>query len=215
MIYTLKETLNAFQGVNGNGELLLKKMQELACHFFFGGYLKVNDTKNYLCDIEFYYHEEGEKGQIKDYVMYHISDKIKAPNQKNKYYPLGSFNAHVSGVDFTFENGDKQYRASILIRGIKTVGKDGNTIIETRPTYVYEYLLMGKSLFDDGVNIKWIDEEIPIKPIEKAYRKNVCQYDCSGNKVEYQDDSNNKPVTIGNTKYCQCTREWRFWISKN
>ena len=46
------------------------------------------------------------------------------------------------------------------------------------------------------------------------YRKNVCQYDHSGNKIEYQDDANNKPVTIGKKKYCQCTRKWRFWIKE-
>ena len=36
----------------------------------------------------------------------------------------------------------------------------------------------------------------------------------SGNKIEYQGDTNNKPVTIGKKKYCQCTREWRFWIKE-
>lgn len=56
---------------------------------------------------------------------------------------------------------------------------------------------MGNSLFDDGIQIKWIDEELPTEPIEQGYRKNVCQYDHSGNKIEYQDDANNKPVTIG------------------
>ena len=73
---------------------------------------------------------------------------------------------------------------------------------------------MGNSLFDDGIQIKWIDEELPTEPIEQGYRKNVCQYDHSGNKIEYQDDANNKPVTIGKKKYCQCIREWRFWIKE-
>ena len=73
---------------------------------------------------------------------------------------------------------------------------------------------MGNSLFDDGTQIKWIDEELPTEPIEQGYRKNVCQYDHSGNKIEYQDDANNKPVTIGKKKYCQCTRKWRFWIKE-
>ena len=27
-------------------------------------------------------------------------------------------------------------------------------------------------------------------------------------------DANNKPVTIGKKKYCQCTRKWRFWIKE-
>ena len=73
---------------------------------------------------------------------------------------------------------------------------------------------MGNSLFDDGIHIKWIDEELPTEPIEQGYRKNVCQYDPFGNKIEYQNDSSNKPVTIGKKKYCQCIREWRFWIKE-
>lgn len=152
-------------------------MNKLARHFFFGGYFQVNNRKIYLRDIEFYYHEEGDGAKIKDYIMYHISDKIKDPTMKNEYYPLGSFNAHVSGIDFTFENKKKEYRASILIRGIKVIDKDSEPIIETRPTYVYEYLLMGNSLFDDGIHIKWIDEELPTEPMQQGYRKNVCQYD--------------------------------------
>ena len=59
--------------------------------------------------------------------------------------------------------------------------------------------------------IEWIGEELPVEPMQQGYRKNVCQYDPFSNKIEYQNDSNNKPVTIGKNKYCQCTREWRFW----
>ena len=131
---TLKGILEAFQGANGDEKLLLEEMNKLAHHFFFGGYFQINNRKIYLCDIEFYYHEEGDGAKIKDYIMYHISDKIKDPTMKNEYYPLGSFNAHVSGVDFTFENKDRQYRAAILIRGIKVIDKDSEPIIETRPT---------------------------------------------------------------------------------
>lgn len=62
--------------------------------------------------------------------------------------------------------------------------------------------------------IEWIGEELPVEPMQQGYRKNVCQYDPFSNKIEYQNDSNNKPVTIGKNKYCQCTREWRFWIKE-
>ena len=165
---TLKGILEAFQGANGDEKLLLKEMNKLAHHFFFGGYFQVNNRKIYLRDIEFYYHEEGDGAKIKDYIMYHTSDKIKDPTMKNEYYSFGSFNAHVSGIDFTFENEDKKYRASILIRGIKVINKDSKPIIESRPTYVYEYLLMGNSLFDDGIHIKWIDEELPTEPMEQG-----------------------------------------------
>lgn len=211
---TLKEILNAFQGVNGNEELLLNEFKKLACHFLFGGYFQVNDRKIYLRDIEFYYHEENERAKIKDYIMYHISDKIKDSKKKNEYYPLGAFNAHVSGVDFTFENKAKQYRASILIRSVKIVDKASEPVIEARPTYVYEYLLMGKTLLGDGLIVKWIDEELPVEPMLQKFRKNVCQYDHLGIRIEYQNDSKNKPVIIGRRKYCQCTREWRFGVGK-
>lgn len=86
---------------------------------------------------------------------------------KNEYYPFGSFNVYVSGVDFTFINKDKKYRASILIRGIKIVDKDSKPVIETRPTYVYEYLLMGNSLLDNGISIKWVDEELAVESVEQ------------------------------------------------
>lgn len=214
MIHTLKDILNSFQGVDGNEELLLKTMNELSHYFFFGGYFLVNDRKIYLRDIEFYYHEEGEKAKIKDYVMYHISDKIKDAEKKNDYYPLGTFNAHMSGIDFTFENKDKQYRASILIRGVKVIDKNNKPIIEVRPTYVYEYLLMGNSLLENGISIKWVDKKLTDESVEQGYRKNVCQYDRLGNKIEYQEGSDNKSIIIGKKKYCQCTRKWRFWVKE-
>ena len=213
---TLKGILEAFQGAHGDKKLLLEEMDKLAHHFFFGGYFQVNNRKIYLRYLDFYYHDDGEGAMIKDFILYHISDKIKDPSMKNEYYPLGSFNAHVSGVDFTFENKDRQYRASILIRGIKVVDKDSEPIIETRPTYVYEYLLMGKPLFNDGVHIKWVDAERPInlEQIKQTYRKNVCQYDKGGNRIAYQKGLNQLPVRIGKKVYCQCMRKWRFYLNK-
>lgn len=209
----LKEVLDSFQGVDGDETLLQKEIQTLNTLFFFGGYFQVNNKKIYLTDIEFYYHEEGTGDKIKDFIMYHTNDHEK----KNiDYFPLGSFNAHVSGVDFTFENKDKQYRASILIRGVKIVNDNGEITFETRPTYVYEYLLMGKPLFNDGVHIKWVDAERPInlEQIKQTYRKNVCQYDKGGNRIAYQKGLNQLPVRIGKKVYCQCMRKWRFYLNK-
>lgn len=60
---TLKGILEAFQGVNEDEELLLKEMNKLARHFFFGGYFQVNNRKISLRDIEFYYYKEGEDSQ--------------------------------------------------------------------------------------------------------------------------------------------------------
>ena len=48
---TLKGILEAFQGANGDEKLLLKEMNKLARHFFFGGYFQVNNRKIYLRDL--------------------------------------------------------------------------------------------------------------------------------------------------------------------
>ena len=73
---TLKGILEAFQGANGDEKLLLEEMNKLAHHFFFGGYFQINNRKIYLCDIEFYYHEEGEGAKIISCIIFLIKSKI-------------------------------------------------------------------------------------------------------------------------------------------
>ena len=93
------------------------------------GYFLVNGE--YIIDlgaIELYYHEE-EDGGIKDYIMYHTnahsskSKVYKLNNNSFPYFKFGSFNLHQSGVDVTFENEEKKYRASFLIRSYRLLRK--------------------------------------------------------------------------------------------
>jgi hypothetical protein len=89
------------------------------------GYFLING--NYIIDIgaiELYYHEE--KGNIKDYIMYHTNahpykSRMSEFAKGYPYFKPGSFNLHQSGLDVTFENPDinKKYRASFLIRSYR------------------------------------------------------------------------------------------------
>ena len=73
---------------------------------------------------------------------------------------------------------------------------------------------MGNSLLDNGISVKWVDEELAVESVEQGYRKNVCQYDRLGNKIEYQGESDNKSITLGKKRYCQCARKWRFRVKE-
>jgi hypothetical protein len=195
---TLKEALENFQGANGSEDNLKDEFKKLAEQFFFGGYLLVNDKKIYLTDIEFYYHEDKDGG-IKDYIMYRKDEK--------DYFTLGSLYAHLSGIDFTFENKENKYKASVLIRGYKIEGKQ-----EDRPTYLYNYLLDNFSLFEEGLRIKWQDEHTAINDIPKPIvRVNVPQFKNSKEKMPLTGDENDNDKTK-NKKYIQCQRRWRYKI---
>lgn len=203
----LKEALSLFQGANGNESNLAEQFSRLANYFLYGGYLLVNSkAKVYLRDIEFYYHEET--GSVKDPIMYHRNTKS---NKNVKYFPLGLLNAHESGIDITFENEQKQYRASALIRGFNII--EGETTLPTEynrhSTHIYETLFMQASLFE-GLHIEWIHE--PVIPcqndrIETAVRVNVCKFDENGYKKAYKEGSGS---CTENKKYIQDERQWRF-----
>lgn len=202
----LKEALSLFQGANGHETNLTEQFSHLAKYFLYGGYLLINSkTKVYLRDIEFYYHEET--GSVKDPIMYHRNTKR---NKDVKYFPLGLLNAHESGIDITFENEQKQYRASVLIRGFNIIEGEATLPIEynRRSTHIYEALFMQSSLLD-GLHIEWIHE--PVAPyqndrIETAVRVNVCKFDENGNKKAY----NGNGAYTENKKYIQDERQWRF-----
>lgn len=202
----LKEALSLFQGANGHEANLTEQFSHLAKYFLFGGYLLINSkTKVYLRDIEFYYHEET--GSVKDPIMYHRNTKR---NKDVKYFPLGLLNAHESGIDITFENEQKQYRASVLIRGFNIIEGDATLPVEynRHSTHIYEALFMQASLLE-GIHIEWIHE--PVTPyqndrIETAVRVNVCKFDENGNKKAY----NGSGAYTENKKYIQDERQWRF-----
>ena len=95
---------------------LSKQFGQLAERLLYGGYFSVNNKITiYLEEIEFYYHQELEGG-LKDPAMYHTNAH---QGQSLEYFVPGSLNCHVSGIDVTFENEEKKYRASFLIRGYR------------------------------------------------------------------------------------------------
>ena len=152
--------------------------KEILCN----GYFLVNNK--YIIDlgaIELYYHEEGEgDDKIRDYAMYHISERYQKPkttvfqmekneNEELPYFKFGSFNLHQSGVDVTFEKEDegKKYRASFLIRAYRVFAandKDLKTKLQTSigfdncSTHIFDDMFyMGISFFDnDNTTIDWV-----------------------------------------------------------
>lgn len=145
------------------------------------------------------------------------------------YYPFSSLNFHVSGLDVTFENKEKKYRASFLIREYKVFDFNGKDWIETkdcenRSTYIYEDLLMNIPL-SEGINIKWIDcpseKEASWKPIVSS-RVNVANYvkDTEGNYIKEEIDKNSfeqlsleeqqNYFSYSGKKFKKCNRMWNF-----
>lgn len=137
------------------------------------GYFLVNGNKRiYPVEIEFYIYGERESDQVEDkrwmcdYNMYHRHyDKIDRKHPKDdtknyvEYFPkTGSFFPHRSGVDVTFEDEDKEYRASFLIKAYR-VDKPNGTI-ERRSTYLGEELFGYAPFGADGlkIDIKWVDD---------------------------------------------------------
>lgn len=89
------------QGENEKLRNLAVQFMNVAENILLGACFEVNGVRRiYPLEIEFYYHEEGDDG-LKDPVMYHTNDH---ENKQLDYYPLGSLNCHVSGIDITFEN---------------------------------------------------------------------------------------------------------------
>ena len=236
---SLYKTLDEFTGVTDikdENEKFLKldhQFLEIAKYIFYGGYFSVNDNRRiYPEDIEFYYHEEDENG-LKDPVMYHTNDHEK----KNiPYFPIGSLNFHISGVDVTFENEYKKYRASFLIRKYSVFDFDRNGCRitkknETRSTYIYDDMLMNIPIFN-GINIKWVDEQVNIEnqKITKSCRTNVAAYvvnkdnkyikDKDGYYIKEEisnetfkqlaENEKIKYFSYSGKKYKKCTRDWKY-----
>lgn len=123
----LKTCLVKFSGAEGTTidnrvNSLLKPFETLAKKLFYGGYIRVrNEYAIFITSVEFYYHEE--EGIVKDPIVYHRNGMFMERGEDKKlhetevpYFPIMTFNAHVSGIDITFENEALKYRASALIR---------------------------------------------------------------------------------------------------
>ena len=170
---------------------LTVEFREIAEYILLRGHLSVDfgigkGYDIYLRDVEFFFHDEKDlssngKRPIKDYVVYHRNNhKNFNPSKKEKrickYLPVGSFYGHFSGIDLTFENEQKQYRASILIRNFTVIDKEyrKEPIYENRPTYLYEYFIPNLERC-----ISWVeDDDIQdaSNKIKSLPRKNVFLY---------------------------------------
>ena len=211
---------------------LSSQFEAIANDVLLGGCFEINGVRRiYPLEIEFYYHEEGEGG-LKDPVVYHTNDH---EGKQLDYYPLCSINCHLSGIDITFENKEKQYRASFLIREYcvneyvdgKWVDKE-NKAREKRPTYLYEDMFMNIPL-SDGINVKWVNVE-SINPAEEIHNKprvNVAEYERDNEgvfkKVEISGDEYNKLSKDEKDDYFsysgkslkRCKRMWNYYVKND
>ena len=224
---TLYEALAGFNGVSDiklesvKQEELSKQFYELSTKIFNTGYFEVNGCRRiYPTVIEFYYHEEVEGGLL-DPIMYHTNLNNK---EQVDYYPLGSFNFHVSGLDVTFEKEGK-YRASFLIREYDVYSlKDGVWLkdkSEARSTYIYEDILMRLSVFN-GISIRWVSEQSECEyGVTTTERKNVASYHKENDKYIKDEISNDEYKKLSDSekshyfsysgkKYKKCTRQWSY-----
>ena len=191
------------------------------------GYFLINNE--YIIDlgsIELYYHEET--GPIKDYIMYHrkerITSRIKEFNNGNlPYFEFGSMNLHQSGVDVTFENREKEYRASFLIRSYRVLRKSddiANDIIPFDPhsTHIFDDMFYKGISFNEEkkTTIEWIklDREKGVyNKIDQKKKKNVAEYTQNMEKVEVAKDENvqrEEILRINGINYRRDMRPWQF-----
>lgn len=174
----LFDELISFKGAEGNEASLEEQFEKIANAVFFSGRFVINrgiaNQEYYIriTDIEFYYHEDA--GDIKDDVKYHKGDE--------PYFPIGSLHPNQSGVDVSFENKQKRFRASFLIRGYQTYEVEAevpsyDNKAETsngRPQDVWYDLFGGANmLLENRISIEWEDYQYKETEIEKATRINV------------------------------------------
>ncbi len=222
---SLADIFSNFDGTRLTEETLPATFRSIAEQLICNGYFMVNnERKIYLTDVEFYYHEEdgaptinGRKC-IKDPIMYHTYDHEKTATaikekasllpeaDKDKampYFKPGTLNLHASGIDITFENEAKKYRASVLIRGYQVDNR-----MEHRSTYIYEDMFMNLPL---PLNVEWVAEQHPTHQLsESAYtRQNVAAYYENGEKIPGSKGDPESFYYNGNY-YKQCQRKWRF-----
>ena len=210
-----------------NDDAVAECFEPCANEILLNGYFLINNE--YIIDlgsIELYYHEEA--GPIKDYIMYHrkerITSRIKEFNNGNlPYFEFGSMNLHQSGVDVTFENREKEYRASFLIRSYRVLRKSddiANDIIPFDPhsTHIFDDMFYKGISFNEEkkTTIEWIklDREKGVyNKIDKFPRQNVAEYTQNMEKVEVAKDENvqrEEILRINGINYRRDMRPWQF-----
>jgi hypothetical protein len=236
--FDVERTKKRNEGV-WNEDAVAECFKSCAKKILCNGYFLINGE--YIIDlgaIELYYHEE-EEGGIKDYIMYHSNahpskSKVYKLNNSYPYFKFGSFNLHQSGVDVTFENEEKEYRASFLIRSYRVLKtEDGlypendNTEYDTHSTHIFD------DMFYSGygnTEIVWIPTDKKIGDVIQSPRVHVSEKyikNDNGNyekeevvvsdpdfKAEIEDakKTNRTPIYFksGSKTYKQDMREWQF-----
>lgn len=155
--------------------------------------------------VEIYYHEEGHK--ITDPIVYHRNRKTKTTEKNYEVFLLGKLHNHVSGIDITFEKGEKSetaVRASALIREFRI---EGHEEVENRSTYLYEALYSQFSIFDGGFSVVW--EDGTEKEVDNGSpRKNVAAFDAK------DDDFVKRPKEQPAKGFVPDERKWQFRLKK-
>ena len=222
---TLKEKLENFPFSWNNENNLTEEFAQLAPYFISGGYIKVReDYRVYPTAVEFYFHSEKENG-VHDPIVYHRNNnKVEG---EIPYFPMFTLHAHDVGYDITFENPEKQYRASVLIREYQILDvkdkhnrkwlkwdskkqcfRKDNGQNPTNSQVMYLKYILNSFPMNAESQINWIDakELIEISKEEGKPRINVPKYETKEGKYEkkVKGHKDNKPI------YEPCTRPWRF-----
>lgn len=178
-----------------------------------GGYFKLPDGYCIRIDtLELYYNEEKDGG-LRDPIMYHTNDRIpqyvrKVKGDRYKYFSFGSLHLHTSGIDITFENESKEYRASFLIRGFSVFDNISAQPLfkEECSTKIYDFM------FPYGINsenlekIHWEPFEWGSEFTEPTGRQNVFEYE----KDEAGMYKPNNTRTAFIPTKVRCKRKWKF-----
>lgn len=151
--------------------------------------------------LELYYNEEVQNGYV-DEKMYHINSRIpyymKAHGiSEYPYYEFGSFNLHQSGIDVTFENEEKRYRASFLIRKFSIVEANGNDIknstkTDKYSTHIFDYFFLNGVSDNACSSIHW---------------KTICNEECTKSPKSILDFRQNLPDDVDRGKRWQFNRD--------
>ena len=208
-----------------NENAVAECFEPCAKEILLNGYFLINSE--YIIDlgsIELYYHEET--GPIKDYIMYHrkerVTSRIKEFNNGNlPYFEFGSMNLHQSGVDVTFENGEKEYRASFLIRSYRVLGKSddiANDIIPFDPhsSHIFDDMFYKGISFnkEKKTTIEWIErKKVVYDIIDKIPRQNVAKYTENMEKVKIANGEtmqSKEILRINGINYRRDMRPWQF-----
>ena len=174
-------------------EYLDRQFKEIAKTMLCKGHLEFGDTKVYLRDVEFYYHEETPgPNQVKDPIVYHRNGRF--PERKLPPFPLMTLHSHWSGFDITFEDPDGNYRASALIREYAVYdlrGKDGGGFVKWDTSTIHPEA----ETDSDGNPIKGVYSLEKSTVVDK--RSSFLQYYLNGffldgtpNRIEWMDFKN-------------------------